>query len=217
MPKIPRLPENDLVIIDKPQPQKKPPKSKPKSKKTKVNNKESKEKQVLIYKILKYQDNLRFCHVVRDKLKIKYTNEQLQKKSNKDLEDILNRIRINLDNKNLDEFYNGILKMTTSTLENVVTPFYNIDGFSEMLLEDEQFLDSYERLKIENELPNIPPSLQMMMIISRCVVICHTMNKYKKPQKTMKMPKEDLVIVDQEEKKPPKKKIRKKKKIVGVL
>ena len=185
-----------IKIIDKPLKNAKTTKKgrKPKT----INTSISKEKQTIIYRIMKYQDNKRFKEIVKG-LGIKYNYDQLCKKSIENLKDILERIRINIDNRNLDDFYNLILKNTSLTFESVVSNFYDIDGFQEMLMNDEQFLDTWEKFKIENELPNVPPSIQMLMIVSRCMITCNLQNKYLKenPQTTMAPPSTPKILTEE--------------------
>ena len=173
-----------------------PPK-KLKVKKTKSKSK-SKLKQILIYKILKYQENPRFKETIQEELDIKYTDKQLQKMKIDELKDIIERIRIYLDNRNIDVFYDSLLKGSLSGIEMGVSKFWNIDGFQETLMNDDQFLDCFEKFKIEHELPHIPPSVQMLMIISKTMVMCNAVHKLniKNPKKTMEPPKTPEILKD---------------------
>ena len=153
------------------------------------NNKEEK-----IFTIQKYQNSKRFSDYIKKNINIKYTSQQLQKLSENDLENILQKIRINLDNKNMDAIYNNMAKTMANGLEMSVSPFYDIYGFSDRLLDNEQFLDCYEKLKIEYKLPTMPPTLQLFYIISSTMMIQHNLNKMKNvnPIPEMEPPKIDI-------------------------
>ena len=143
-------------------------------------------KQKYVYQILKYQDSPRFGNYVKKNLKINFSETALQKKKVKTLEELLNRIRINLDNRNLDNFYNAMLMNATLSFEKLMDNFYTIEGFSESLMTNPHFLDSVERYKIENigKMPSIPPSLQIVFIMSQTAMICHEVAKHKKRAST---------------------------------
>ena len=153
----------------------------------------SQSKQKYVYQILKYQDSPRFGNYIKKDLKINFTETSLQKKKPKALEEILNRIRVNLDNRNLDNFYNAMLVNATLSFERLMDHFYTIEGFSESLMKNPHFLDSVERYKIENigKMPSIPPSLQIIFIMSQTAMICHqisTKSKNSEAPKQMKPP-----------------------------
>ena len=136
---------------------------------------DSKTKQKYVYQIIKYQDSPRFGNYIKKDLKINFNESALQKKSSSKLQEILNRIRINLDNRNLDNFYNAMLVNATLSFETLMENFYTIEGFSDSLMTNPHFLDSVERYKIENvgKMPSIPPSLQIIFIMSQTAMICH--------------------------------------------
>ena len=136
-----------------------------------VENTESKRN--LIFKIQKYQDSSRFGKIVKYELGFKETFVELSDKSENDLENMLHRIRTHLDNKNLDKFYENMATTLAITYETTLSPFYNIDGFSDMLLENEDFWNSYERLRIETEFPSINPTTQMLFMIAQLTIIAH--------------------------------------------
>ena len=134
-------------------------------------------KQKYIFQILKYQDSPRFGEYIKTRLKINFSESALQKKKTKSLEDILSRIRINLDNRNLDNFYNSLLVNATLSFESLMEHIWTIEGFSDSLMKNPHFLDSVERYKIENigKMPSLPPSIQLIFIMSQTAFICHTL------------------------------------------
>ena len=177
--------------------------------KFKNKNNDTQEKSKLIYQILKYIDSPRFGTYIKKTLKISPNYNSLLKKSIKNLNETLDRIRINLDNRNLDGFYQSMLVNATLSFETMMENFYSIEGFSDSLMNNPHFLDSVERYKIENigKMPSIPPSLQMIFIMSQTAMICHSVSKKKShtqstqtmepPQLTTQQQK-DLDIIDDE-------------------
>ena len=54
---------------------------------------------------------------------------------------------------------------------------YNIDGFSDMLLENEDFWNCYERFRIESNMPSVNPTTQMLFMIAQTTIIAHHTSK----------------------------------------
>ena len=136
-------------------------------------------KEDIVAKILKYQGNKRFGTIINKELGFKYTRPQLTKMSIENLETILHRIRTHLNTRNMDQVFEHMVKVTAKGYEDVVTQFgYNIEGFSEILLQNPAFHDAFERWKIERKIPDVPPSLQLMYIIASTTYIAHTSNKH---------------------------------------
>ena len=108
------------------------------------------EKEKLIMKILKYQGNRRFGEKIKKGLGIKYTRQQLLKCSNENLEAILYRIKTFLNNVNMDAVWEHMARHTAKGYEELVSNFYDIDGFSDLVLSNPAFWDAFERYKIES-------------------------------------------------------------------
>ena len=134
-------------------------------------------KEDLIAKILKYQRNKRFGPIVNKELGFKYSRAQLSKYTIDNLQTILHRIRTHLNTRNMDQVFEHMAKVTAKGYEDLVSGFgYNIEGFSELLLQNPSFHDAFERWKIEREIPDVPPSFQLMYIIASTTYIAHTSN-----------------------------------------
>ena len=147
------------------------------------------DKESLIMKIQKYQSSRRFGQIITKELKISQSREQLVKLSVDRLENILHRIRLHLNNRNLDSIFENMAVTCAKGYEASITPFYNIEGFSELLLNNPGFWDAFERWKIEREMPNIPPGIQLAYIIASTTITAHTLNAGRIPQ-----PKEKVII-----------------------
>lgn len=151
--------------------------NKPPSKPSTIENKGI-VKEDLITKILKYQHNKRFGPVINKELGFKYTRAQLSKQSIDSLETILHRIRTHLNTRNMDKVFEHMAKVTAKGYEDLVTGFgYNIEGFSDLLMDNPSFHDAFERWKIERKIPDVPPSFQLMYIIASTTYMAHVMNK----------------------------------------
>jgi hypothetical protein len=130
-------------------------------------------KQSLIFKIQKYQDSSRFGNIVKNELKFNDTYDTLDKMTIENLENILSRIRIHLDNKNLDKFYDNMVQSVALTYETTMSYFYDIDGFSDILLDNDQFWNCWERFKIENNMPSVNSSAQMLFMVAQATLMAH--------------------------------------------
>ena len=131
------------------------------------------EKKKLIFTIQKYQDSLRFGKTVKFELGFKKSFTELSEMSEVDLENMLYRIRRHLDNKNLDKFYENMASTIAITYEQSLSMIYPIHGFSDMLLESEDFWNCYERYRIESEFPSVNPLTQMCFMIAQYTLIAH--------------------------------------------
>ena len=136
-----------------------------------IENSEAKQK--LIFTIQKYQDSNRFGKIVKYELGFKESFVELSQKSESELENILHRIRSHLDNKNLDKFYENMATSLAITYEQAMSTIYPIDGFSDMLLDNEDFWNSYERYRIESNFPSVDSTTQMMFMIVQTTVMAH--------------------------------------------
>ena len=172
-------------------------------------------KEDLITKILNYENSTRFGAYIKKEMKINFSREQLSKKSLSQLEALMYRIRTSLNSRHMEGVYDHFVKTIASGYENVVTSFgYDITGFQTMLLNNPAFWDAFEMWKLERKLPEIPPSLQLMYIISSTTFVAHLQTQSraveprqdkKKTQKSMskqvKKKQQDVIIQDKEYKK----------------
>jgi hypothetical protein len=136
-----------------------------------IENTENKKK--LIFLIQKYQDSLRFGKLIKYELGFKETFPELSEKSEMDLENMVHRIRSHLDNKHLDKFYENMATTVAITYEQTMSLLYPIPNFSDMLLENDDFWNSYERFRIESEFPSVNPLTQMAFMIAQTTIIAH--------------------------------------------
>ena len=144
-------------------------------------NKVDKEKKIL--KILKYQNSQRFGSRIKKDLGIKYTRVQLLKCSVENLDSILFRIRNYLNTSNMDHVFEHLARYAAKGYEDVVSQFVDIDGFSDLLLQNPAFWDAYSIWQIEREMPELPPSIQMLYIVSSTTYIAYLQNKVKNVNK----------------------------------
>ena len=156
------------------------------------NTKESKDdllkKEELIRIILKYEANNRFGATIKKELGFKHARTQLTKKPIDELELILHRIRTHLNTRNMDQVFNHMVKQSAKGYEDLVTGFgYDIRGFEEILLSNPAFWDAFERWKIEQKIPDVPPSLQLMYLVASTTFIAHKRNVVLEENKTKEM------------------------------
>ena len=151
------------------------------SSKNKLNEKEDQ-----IMKVLNYQNSARFGNQIRKELKFNFTREQLTKKTLEQIDNILYRIRNFLNNRGLAGIYEQMVRTTAVGYENLVSEFYDINGFSELLLNNPAFWDAFEMWKVERTLPDIPPSFQLMYIVASTTMVAHIKNTQIQEQKQSK-------------------------------
>ena len=152
------------------------------------------ERQNLIFIIQKYQSSERFGKYVRTELKVSYTSESLNKKSTSQLQAILDKIRLHLDNQNLNKIYDSALYSSTAAIEAFSKPLgVNVDGFSTMLMSNEEFKNCWERLKCETIMPTVPSHVQLCFILGQTYFLAYAINK----QKEYKAPPEITALIDE--------------------
>ena len=142
-------------------------------------------KEDLIIKIMNYQNSGRFGALLKKNLKINFTREQLTKKSQSQLEAVMYRIRTYLNTRHMEGIYEQMVRTTANGYESIVTNFgYDIEGFSDLLLNNPAFWDAFEMWKLERKLPDVPPSLQLLYIISSTTVVANMKNRHKAVSRT---------------------------------
>lgn len=164
------------------------------------------DKEGLILKIQKYQSSRRFGTYITKDLKISQSREQLVKLSIERLENILHRIRLNLNSRNLDAIFENMALTCANGYETTMTHLgFNISGFSDLLTANPGFWDAYERWRIEKaDLPDIPPGIQLAYIVSATTIAAYNINQASAPQPSQpptENEKKDKIILDEDDKK----------------
>ena len=136
-------------------------------------------------------------------LGFKHTRNQLVKLDHDEVTVILHRIRTHLNTRNIDQVFNHMVKQSAKGYEDIVTNFgYDIRGFEEILLSNPAFWDAFERWKIEQKIPDVPPSFQLMYIVASTTYIAHAKNQQKlpleQPELKRKPRSKDVEIIDEE-------------------
>ena len=135
------------------------------------------DKEEMIMKILKYQSSRRFGPYITKELKITQSRQQLVKLSDDRLKNILHRIRLNLNNRNMDAIFENVALTCAKGYETTVSGLgYDIEGFTDLLTSNPGFWDAFERWKIERHLPDIPPGIQLGYIVASTTLAAHTLN-----------------------------------------
>lgn len=100
--------------------------------------------------------------------------------------------------RNVDAMYDKMFFHTSYAVEKTLTPFYDVDGLTQNLQNNEEFQCALEKMKIEAELPNIPPAVQMMLIASQTAIMTHHLNKHKEREAPLPAPKESDALSEDE-------------------
>lgn len=145
----------------------------------------SPEKLVKVEKIIKYQTSKIFGEIIHKELKFNYTREQLKNKTILELDELLDKIRLHLNNRQTEKIFDSMVVMGSLAIEKSIDPFYECSGFSDNLCQSKDFWTAMETYKIENGtyLPDIPPYIQLMYIMSSTLMLTHQLNKVEKNSK----------------------------------
>ena len=159
----------------------------------------SKNRQETIARILKYQESKYFKDLLKKTIKNQWTYEMLSKKNETQLNSIINRIRVVIENQSMNSFYDSVITNSSLVVEKGLHNVYNIDGFTDDLTSNEHFWILFEKYKIESNLPTIPISFQLMQCIVGTAVISHQKNLVDKVpdgpilKSTMKAPDKEVM------------------------
>ena len=167
-----------------------------KQSKDKLDDEQTNERERTIWIIRRYLSSKKFGDYLTKELGIKYTQAQLRKLKNTSLKNTLHRIRIAVDMRNVDAMYDKMFFHTSLVVEKTLTPFYDVEGLTQNLQNNEEFQCALEKMKIEAEIPNIPPPVQMMMIASQTAIMTHHMNKLATQQIAKKSDPVETVSVE---------------------
>ena len=137
------------------------------------------DKETLISRVQKYQSSRRFGNIINKELKINYSREQLVRMSNDKIENILKRIRLHLNNRNMDTMFEHLATTCAIGYEKTISPIYDITGFTDLLMANPSFHDALERWRIERQMPDIPPGMQIAYIVASTTLAAHSLNKSK--------------------------------------
>ena len=74
-----------------------------------------------------------------------------------------------------------MLQNATLSFEKLMEHIYTIEGFSDSLMQNDHFLDCIEQYKIQNitKMPSLPPSIQLIFIMSQTAMVCHQLAIHK--------------------------------------
>lgn len=193
----PKVEETNLLeqILAKPKPKRKPraPKEPKPSQDKKTNtSKDGEDKQALIMKLQRYASSERFKKYLKE-MGFKLTMATLNKKSIKQLEELLARVRFSIANRGSNEFVDGFIQKGCLGLETVIhnRSKFKVAGTTQLLWQNEQFLDDLEAIKLEYlSFGSVDPKLRMAFTITRTAMTCHAINTdprlapVKRPAKT---------------------------------
>jgi hypothetical protein len=110
------------------------------------------------------------------------STKNLHKKSVQDLEETLERVRTTVANKTISDVWGDSILGALQMGENVVTmtsmgETVRIQGLSEMLKDDECFMDLLEELRLENQnLSYVSPYVRIGYTVLTAGARCHGMN-----------------------------------------
>ena len=159
------------------------------------------ERHKMILKINKYQASQRFGHIMKE-YGITQSPSQLEKMSDVQLNDVYTKIKAVLSNQIGGKFYDNAAKGLSSVCENMITPYYDIEGFTQILFMNPEFIDCLEELKIESDLPTLNPKARLMFIVAQTMVIANTMNKMKKGNNQLINPENKKEIINEDNEQP---------------
>jgi len=134
-----------------------------------------KEVEEMKFIIEKYLTSVRFSDFLKEKgVKIPKSTKL------KDLRSTLIHIKLLISNRNVAKFYDGFVKQGSKMFEMMMTPIVDIEGFSDVLMMNDEFLDCIEELKINAKLPVFPPHIRALYIAIQTASACYYVNSMKR-------------------------------------
>ena len=134
-------------------------------------NQDRLERHQMICRIQNYQVNDRFRKHLEEG-GINYDTRALNRMSADELNDVFTKIKARLSARS-GAFYDALIRGASTMGEGLLHEYYPIDGFTEVLFSQPDFLDCLEELKIDANLPVMRPGMRLMMIATRTALLCH--------------------------------------------
>ncbi|ETO10507.1 hypothetical protein RFI_26870, partial [Reticulomyxa filosa] len=92
------------------------------------------------------------------------------------LEDTHQEIRCLITKRYKEKFIENLTKIGLKTIEAVVTPMYNITGFEDILMNNQEFLDCLEEFKLEVQGPPLPLGIRLSLSMVQTAILCNQIN-----------------------------------------
>jgi hypothetical protein len=146
----------------------------------------------------RYGSSPRFGEYLKS-LSFVLTPIKLRKLKLEQLEELLERVRTSVANKTVSDIWNNSITSGLGMIENVCTmtrlnDTIKLKGLTEMLKEDENFLDLLEELKLNNQnLAYVSPYTRLAYTLLSSIFHVHGLNtmldkRKPKPQNTVELP-----------------------------
>ena len=138
----------------------------------KEENVEEKRKRLLV--ISRYKNSTRFGEWLK-KQGFNFNSKDLEEMSNDELETMINDIRFCIATKNTNGMYGKLSTQGILVIENVLRPIYNVDGLSQMLSNDQTYLDTVEELALEYQnYLYVQPQYRLMYSVLSSAYLVHS-------------------------------------------
>lgn len=166
-------------------------------------NPEDKRKRLLV--ISRYKNSKRFSKFLKDQ-GFNFNTKHISGLSNEELETMINDIRFCISTKNTNNMIEQVSTKGIVLLENLLRPVYNIDGLSQVLTNDQTYLDLVEELTLEHSnYFYVKPEYRLMYCVTSSAYIIHTQkimldNMKKTPEGQIMIQKMAKEINEQKEK-----------------
>lgn len=135
----------------------------------------------LIYALQNIGKNKRFSKYLRDQ-GCRFDEGYLRKLTVKELEFEVEKSNVVLANKSNTGLIDIVVKNGLRTGETLVSSRtqFQIRGTTDILFEDEHFLDLLERIKIKHATPffDMPPELELALTVAQTALMVHNSNKF---------------------------------------
>lgn len=150
--------------------------------------KEAQKKQSLLLVLHHYAENKRFAEYLKQVAPKELYSKNLSKKSIEELEEIVVRVRFCVNNKNGGPISDAAIKGVFAYAEMAATRVSRgrvlLQGTTEQLWADEEFLDLLEQLKLEYlNFAKLDPKLQISLIIARTAFAVNGINQHNREMK----------------------------------
>jgi len=143
---------------------------------------DTKERAAVIFSIKSYGKSARFKKLWKAE-GVKFGDAALNKMSLDALKLKLESLDMLIANRHTSDFIDVLLKNGLSFAENIIDSRtkFKIGGLAEELFDNDNFLDTLERLKLKYSLPsvNIDPGLEIMMIVIQTAMMVHQTNTFR--------------------------------------
>ncbi len=142
-------------------------------------NKDIEDKRKRLMTLNAYKQSPRFGTWLQKDMNINLKPDHLNNLTIQELDLVIHDIRVTVASKGSSSIGNMVASQGSILIESLVNPLYKIEGFSKVLMQNPQFLDSLEELMLEYQQFNyLKPQYRIVIEVLKTMLTVHYSHKF---------------------------------------